>query len=56
MIESENWSYRKAMMKYVGIDCGPYRRPFEPLSDEEYAAFARRIGALGIVARAKGGF
>ena len=22
MIENENWSYRKAMMKYIGLDCG----------------------------------
>jgi N-acetylneuraminate lyase len=49
MIESENWSYRKAFMKYIGLDCGPYRYPYAPLSDAEYAAFARRIAAQGIV-------
>ena len=49
MIESENWSYRKAMMKYIGLDCGPFRYPFAPLTDEEYAAYARRIDALGIL-------
>ena len=21
-IENENWSYRKAMMEYIGLDCG----------------------------------
>ena len=52
MIESENWSYRKAMMKYIGLDCGPYRYPYAPLTDEEYAAFARRIDALGILTKA----
>jgi len=52
MIESENWSYRKAMMKYIGLDCGPYRYPYAPLTDEEYAAFARRIDALGILQKA----
>ncbi len=49
MIESENWSYRKAMMKYIGLDCGPYRYPYAPLTDAEYAAFAKRIDALGIL-------
>ena len=49
MIENENWSYRKAMMKYIGLDCGPYRYPYAPLTDEEYDAFAKRIDALGIL-------
>ena len=49
MIESENWSYRKAFMRYIGLDCGPYRYPYAPLSDAEYAAFAVRIAAQGIV-------
>ncbi len=52
MIENENWSYRKAMMKYIGLDCGPYRYPYAPLTDAEYAAFARRIDALGILTKA----
>ena len=51
MIESDNWSYRKAMMKFVGIDCGPYRPPFEPLTAKQYAAYARRFAALGIAKR-----
>ena len=49
MIESENWSYRKAMMKYIGLDCGWCRYPFAPLSDAEYDAYAKRIEALGIL-------
>ena len=49
MVESENWSYRKAMMKYIGLDCGWCRYPFAPLSDEEYAAYAARIEAQGIL-------
>ena len=51
MIESDNWSYRKAMMKFVGIDCGPYRPPFEPLTAKQYAAYAKRFAALGIAKR-----
>jgi N-acetylneuraminate lyase len=49
MIESDNWSYRKAMMKFIGIDCGPYRKPFEPLSSAQYRAYAKRFASLGIV-------
>ena len=48
MIESDNWSYRKAMMKFVGIDCGWFRKPFEPLTARQYAAYARRFAALGV--------
>lgn len=54
MIESENWSYRKAMMKYIGLDCGWCRYPFAPLTDDEYAAYARRIEELGILKRIGG--
>ncbi len=52
MIENENWSYRKAMMKYIGLDCGSYRHPYAPLTDAEYAAFAKRIDTLGILQKA----
>ena len=48
MIESDNWSYRKAMMKYIGIDCGPYRAPFEKLSSAQEKACLKRFAALGI--------
>ena len=49
MIESDNWSYRKAMMKFIGIDCGPFRKPFEPLTSAQYRAYAKRFASLGIV-------
>ena len=48
MIESDNWSYRKAMMKFIGLDCGAYRKPFEPLTAAQYKAYAARFAALGI--------
>ena len=51
MIESDNWSYRKAMMKFVGLDCGWFRKPFEPLSAAQYRAYARRFAALGVAKR-----
>ena len=55
MIESDNWSYRKAMMKYIGLDCGPYRKPFEPLTSAQYAAYAKRFVKLGIVKEGQSG-
>lgn len=51
MIASENWSTRKAFMRYIGLDCGACRFPYAPLREEEYAAFAERIADLGIVRR-----
>ena len=53
MIESDNWSYRKAMMKLVGIDVGPYRAPFEPLTAGQEESFLARVRALGIVGMVK---
>ena len=49
MIESDNWSYRKAMMRFIGLDCGWFRKPFEPLTAAQYAAYAKRFAKLGIV-------
>lgn len=49
MIESENWSYRKAFMRYIGLDCGAFRYPYAPLSEDEYLAFAARLAKQGIV-------
>ena len=49
MIESDNWSYRKAMMKLVGIDVGPYREPFEKPTPAQEKAFLKRVAALGII-------
>jgi N-acetylneuraminate lyase len=48
MIESDNWSYRKAMMKFIGLDCGAYRPPFEPLTSAQYTAYMKRFAKLGI--------
>ncbi|NLF99609.1 MAG: hypothetical protein GX565_05605 [Lentisphaerae bacterium] len=54
MIESDNWSYRKAMMRFIGLDCGPYRQPFEPLTAAQYKAFAKRLAALKLVKAGQG--
>lgn len=52
MVEYENWSYRKAIMKYIGFDCGHCRLPYEPISDQDYAEFAARLDELGVLGSA----
>lgn len=54
MIEYENWSYRKAIMRYIGFDCGPYRAPYAPISESEYDAYAQRLDELGVLKRNEG--
>ena len=49
MAQYENWSYRKAIMKYIGFDCGAYRAPYAPLSDADYEEFARKLDELGVL-------
>ena len=46
MIENDNWTYRKLMMKRHGIDCGPFRKPFEPVSPAAERAFLKRFDRL----------
>ena len=36
----------KAMMRLVGLDCGPTRLPLESLTEDEYNSFAAEIKAL----------
>ena len=48
----ENWSYRKAIMRYVGYDVGPCRPPYAPLTEEEYQEFAERLEKLDVLTRA----
>ena len=48
MVSYENFSYRKAMLRYVGYDCGPFRKPFRPLTDDEYAELCEKLALLGL--------
>ena len=52
MVQYENWTYRKAIMRYIGFDCGSYRTPYAPITETEYQEYARRLDDLGILARA----
>jgi N-acetylneuraminate lyase len=53
MIQYENWSYRKAIMRYIGYDCGPCRPPYAPLSENAYADFAKKLDALNVLKPAR---
>lgn len=44
----KNHSLRKAAMRYIGFDCGYYRPPCEPYSEEEYRVFSAGAEKLGI--------
>ena len=46
----DNESYHKSIMRYIGLDCGNSRRPHgRPLTEAEYAAYEKRIAALGFI-------
>ena len=46
----DNESYHKSIMRYIGLDCGNARRPNgQPLTEAEYAAYEKRIAALGFI-------
>ena len=35
----------KAIMKYVGVDCGPCRLPIHPFGEEEYGCLQKDLEA-----------
>lgn len=45
---ADNWSGCKALMKAVGIDCGPCRAPYAPLTDAEDRAIRAKFAALNL--------
>lgn len=52
VVGAPNASYWKSAMRYIGLDCGPARSPAgQPLSEEEYRAYAAKIDALGFMER-----
>ena len=51
MAKEENWSYRKAIMRYIGFDCGPCRAPYAPLTEVEYESYAAKLDVLGVLER-----
>ncbi len=51
MASFENRSYHKAIMRYIGLDCGPCRAPYAALTDAEYESFVKKLDALGVLKR-----
>ncbi len=51
MVQYENWTYRKAIMRYLGLDCGSYRAPYAPITEEEYNSFADELDTLDVLKR-----
>jgi hypothetical protein len=54
MVQSENRSYHKAIMKYIGLDCGWARAPYAPLTDQQYLSFAKQLDELNVLQRNHG--
>lgn len=51
MVQYDNWSYRKAIMRYIGLDCGACRNPYAPLTESDYDRYASQLDELGILKR-----
>jgi N-acetylneuraminate lyase len=49
MLKYGNMSYAKAMMRFIGLDCGYCRGPIAPLTEDEYARFAEELRVQGIL-------
>jgi N-acetylneuraminate lyase len=49
MLKYGNMSYAKAMMRFIGVDCGYCRAPIPPLTEEQYAVFAEELREQGIL-------
>ncbi len=49
MLKYNNMSYAKAMMRFIGMDCGLCRAPFPPVTEEQYARLAGELREQGIL-------
>lgn len=49
MLKYPNISYAKAMMRFIGLDCGYCRGPIPPLTEDQYARFAEELREQGIL-------
>ena len=54
MVSYENWSYRKAIMKFIGFDCGSARIPYAPLTAADYKVFESKLNQLNVLKRNHG--
>ena len=49
MLAHGNMSYAKAMMRFIGMDCGYCRGPIPPLTEDDYARLSETLRAQGIL-------
>lgn len=49
MIEYGGLTAGKAIMKMIGIDCGPVRLPLRTLTEEQYQQLEKKLHAIGIL-------
>ena len=54
MAGQENWSYRKAIMKYIGFDCGSCRAPYARLTDQQFDDYFKELDKLDLLKKATG--
>ena len=40
-------------MRYIGLDCGQFRHPYEAYTEAEYADFAAKADKIGLLAAAR---
>ena len=52
MLSETDRSYMKAVMRYIGYDCGSCRLPNKQLTGQDYADFAAKLDELGVLQRA----
>jgi N-acetylneuraminate lyase len=55
MIRRGGLSAGKAMMKLIGLDCGPVRTPLQNLTPDTLAILVRELEAVGFPSPARGG-
>ena len=47
-------SLRKAAMRYVGLDCGQFRHPYEAYTEADYLDFAAKADQIELLSAARG--
>lgn len=47
--KDEDYSFFKAGMRYIGYDCGNFRKPFKQLAEQEYQNFSQKLNTLKIL-------
>ena len=51
VITHPNASFRKGMMRYIGLDCGSFRPPEQPLTEKDYEELVKLADDFGLVRR-----